>query len=151
MVRIIDYEDRFAADFKRINMEWLTSYNLVESHDLLVLNDPAGTIVASGGCIFLAQEDGQIIGTAGLAKSHDAQFELMKMAVTPAYRGRGISRLLIEKCIQEAKVRGAGKLMLYSNSQLKTAIGLYERYGFRHLPANDGPFVTADVKMELQF
>ncbi|WP_315815430.1 hypothetical protein [Paraflavitalea speifideaquila] len=41
------------------------------------------------------------------------------------------------------------KLTLFSNSQLKTAIGLYEKYGFRHVKVEHSPFATADVKMEL--
>ena len=40
MIEIIDYGDEYADDFKRINMEWLVKYNLAESHDLEVINDP---------------------------------------------------------------------------------------------------------------
>ena len=43
----------------------------------------------------------------------------------------------------------AAKLILFSNSQLTTAISLYEKYGFKHIAATDSPFLTADIKMEL--
>jgi GNAT superfamily N-acetyltransferase len=148
MVTIIDFEEKYAADFKRLNLEWLDKYHLTESHDLMVLDDPHGTIINRGGCIFLAKEDDTIIGSAALMKEHEGVYELAKMAVAPAYRGRGISRLLIEQCLDKAVAWKAKKLILFSNHQLLTAIGLYEKYGFRHVAVEDSPFATADVKME---
>jgi len=148
MVTIIEYDNRYAADFKRLNLEWLDKYQLTESHDLMVLNDPQGTIVDRGGCIFLATEADAIIGSAALMKEHEGVYELAKMTVAPAHRGRGISRLLIEKCLETAAGWKAKKITLFSNHQLVTAIALYEKYGFRHVPVEDSPFDTADIKME---
>jgi len=150
MIEIIEYENKYAEDFKQLNLEWLNQYNLLETHDQMVLDDPQGTILDRGGFIYFAKSGDEIIGTAGLAKEHDGEYELIKMFVAPAFRGKGISRLLIEKCLEKAKEIGAKKMLLYSNSQLKTAIGLYSKYGFHHVPAINTPFVTADVKMELE-
>ena len=150
MIEIIEYEDKFHEDFRQLNLEWLNTYNLLESHDQIVLDDPRGTIIDRGGFIYLAKSGDEIIGTAGLAKEHDGEYELIKMFVAPALRGKGISRILIEKCLDKAKEIGAKKLLLYSNSQLTTAINLYSKYGFQHVPVVDAPFVTADVKMELE-
>jgi GNAT superfamily N-acetyltransferase len=80
---------------------------------------------------------------------HDGVYELVKMAVSPLHRGKGISKILMEYCLDKARELKAQKIILFSNSQLKTAIALYEKYGFRHVPVDDSPFVTADVKMEL--
>lgn len=149
MIELIAYQTRYHREFKSLNLEWLDKYNLTESHDLEVLNDPEGTVIARGGCIFLAKEGEEIIGTAGLWKESEEEYELVKMTVAPAYRGKGISKLLLERCLSAAKELGAEKIILYSNSQLKTALGLYEKYGFRHVPVTGAPFLTADVKMEL--
>ncbi len=149
MIELISYENKYQPDFKRLNLEWLDKYNLTESHDLEILNDPEGTVIARGGCIFLAKEGEKIIGTAGLWKESEEEYELIKMGVEAAYRGKGISKLLLERCLSEAKKSGAQKIILYSNSQLKTALSLYEKYGFRHVPVTGAPFLTADVKMEL--
>jgi putative acetyltransferase len=149
MVEIINYSAEYADDFKRLNLEWLDRYNLTECHDLLVLNDPQTTIIDAGGFIFLAKHANEIVGTAGLMKERGSIYELVKMAVSPEFRGKGISKMLIERCLQQAKTINAKKLILFSNSQLQTAIKLYENYGFRHVEVKDTPFVTADVKMEL--
>jgi ribosomal protein S18 acetylase RimI-like enzyme len=149
MITLVEYDNKYHQDFKRLNMEWLEKYNLLESHDLEVLDDPQGTVIGRGGCIFLALDDDKVVGTAGLWKENEKEYELVKMTVDPSYRGKGISKVLLDKCLEEAGNRKAEKIFLFSNSQLKTALQLYEKYGFRHVAVTDAPFLTADVKMEL--
>ncbi len=148
MITIVDYEEKYAADFKRLNLEWLDKYHLTESHDLVVLDDPKGTILDRGGFLFLAKDGDAIVGSAGLTVVKESIYELDKMAVAPAYQGRGISRQLIERCLAKAVEQKALKIILFSNHKLTTAIALYEKYGFRHIPVEDSPFTTADIKME---
>ena len=148
-IKIIPYSNEHHEAFRQLNLEWLDHYNLTESHDLMILDDPKGTILDRGGFIWMAEADGQLVGSAGLIKEHDGEYELAKMAVTAAYRGKGISKLLIEKCLEKAKEIGAVRLSLFSNHQLQTALSLYQKYGFNHVEVHDSPFETADVKMEL--
>jgi N-acetylglutamate synthase-like GNAT family acetyltransferase len=133
----------------RLNLEWLDQYNLTESHDLHILDNPMETIIEPGGHIFLAMDGYDVVGTAGLQKKNEEEYELVKMAVDPKYRGQGISKLLLEKCIDEARKNKAEKIFLFSNSQLHTAINLYKKYGFEHVAVTDSPMLTADIKMEL--
>lgn len=149
MVSIIIYQDKYLEDFKRLNMEWLEKHHLTEPYDLEILNNPRGKIIDKGGCIFIAVDNNKVIGTAGLAKSSDTEYELVKMAVDPAARGKGVGKLLLTHCIEVAKQLKAEKLMLFSNSQLQTALNLYKQFGFVHIAVNDSPMLTADVKMEL--
>ena len=148
-MEIINYLDKYEADFKSLNLVWLDKYNLTESHDLQVLNDPRGTIIDRGGCIFLAIENDTVAGTAALMKEHDGVYELAKMTVADGFKGRGISKLLLARCLEEAKRIKAAKVILFSNHQLTTALHLYKQFGFKNIPVEDSPFVTADVKMEL--
>src|SRR5258705_10397117 len=103
MIKIIGYKDNYSGDFKRLNLEWLEKYGLTESHDLEIINDPQTFILETGGCIFLAKADEEIVGTAALIHEGNGVYELAKMAVTPAFQGKGISKLLIEKCLEAAK------------------------------------------------
>jgi putative acetyltransferase len=150
-MRLINYEDKYQPDFKRLNMEWLEKFNLTETHDLEILDDPRGTVLDNGGCIFLVMEADKVVGTAGLWKENEEEYELIKMAVDPGHRGEGLSKVLLDRCLAEAKTRKAKKMFLYSNSQLKRALKLYEQYGFKHVDVSNAPFLTADVKMELIF
>jgi GNAT superfamily N-acetyltransferase len=148
-IKIIPYRSEHHAIFKQLNLEWLDHYNLTESHDLMILDDPEGIILNNGGFIWMAEADGKIVGSAGLMKEHEGMYELVKMAVTADYQGKGISKLLIDTCLAKAREIGAKKLSLFSNHQLQRAIGLYQKYGFRHVPVTDSPMETADIKMEL--
>lgn len=149
MVTIIPYERKYQPDFKRLNLYWLEKYHLTEQHDLDILDNPEEKVINPGGCIFLAMDDEKVIGTAGLVKGHEGVDELVKMAVDADYHGRGIGRILLERCLEEAKKMHAGKIFLFSNSQLTTALKMYEKYGFRNVALTDSPMVTADIKMEL--
>lgn len=149
MIELIDYTDEFAADFKSINLEWLDKYHLTEEPDLRILNDPRGTILETGGVIYLAREKGNIIGSAALIKEHDQVYELAKMTVIPEWRGNGVSKLLMDKCLEKARELKAKKVILFSNSQLTSALNLYRKYGFKHTALTNNHLQTADVKMEL--
>ncbi len=151
VIEIISYEEKYHYKFRELNLEWLDKYNLTESHDLLVLDDPKGTILDHGGFIWLAKAGEEIVGSAALMNEGHGIFELAKMAVTTEWQGKGISKLLIDTCLRKAKDIGVKKLTLFSNHQLKTALKLYEKYGFRNVEVKDSPFETADVKMELIF
>ena len=103
MISIVTYQDKYLPDFKRLNLEWLDKYNLTEPYDLEILNDPKGAVIDKGGCIFIAVDDDRAIGTAGLAKINDSEYELVKMAVDPAYRGKRIGKKLLNHCLDVAK------------------------------------------------
>lgn len=149
-ITIISYQEKHQPAFYSLNVEWLDKYNLTESHDLMVLNDPRGTIIEHGGYIWMAEADRDLVGSVALMKDHEeGVYELAKMAVRPDWQGKGISKLLIETSLAKAKEIGALRLILFSNHQLQTALSLYTKYGFRHVEVHDSPFVTADVRMEL--
>ena len=91
MIEVIEYSDKYAADFKSLNLEWLDKYNLTEEADLIVLDNPRTTVIDAGGAIYLALSENKIIGTAALINEHEGIFELAKMAVDPPWQGKGIA------------------------------------------------------------
>ena len=150
-VEIIEYDEKYHSDFKRMNLDYLDKYNLTESHDMIILDNPEEIVIRSGGFIWLAKAGGEIVGTVGIMPEGHGIFELIKMCVAESWRGRGISKLLMETCLQKVKELRGEKLFLFSNHQLQTALKLYTKYGFKNVEVTDSPFETADVKMELEF
>ena len=149
-VEITPYDDAHHNAFRTLNLEWLLQYGLAEEPDFRVLNDPRGEILDHGGFIWVAVHEGTVIGTAALVRESNHRYELAKMSVAPGYRGQGIARQLLETCLETARRIGAKKIELFSNHQLTSALKLYERLGFRYVPVIDSPFLTADIKMELE-
>lgn len=150
-ISVVDFDAKYAADFLRLNIEWLDNYELTEPADISMLENYQCEILDTGGVIYLAQAGDEIIGSAALIQEKAGEYELAKMAVTAAWQRKGISKLLIEKCIAKAKEFGAVKIFLVSNSKLSTAVSLYEKYGFRHVPVIDNHYTNADVRMEMLF
>jgi putative acetyltransferase len=149
MIDIVTYSEEWKEDFRQLNLEWLDKYNLREEADMIVLNNPQKEVLDKGGFIFLAIADGKAVGSAALLNEGHGSFELAKMSVTESWQGKGISKLLLEKCLEKAKDVKAIKVELFSNHQLSNALKLYEKYGFMYIDVKDSPFATADIKMEL--
>ncbi|MDH4058541.1 MAG: GNAT family N-acetyltransferase, partial [Cyclobacteriaceae bacterium] len=64
------------------------------------------------------------------------------------FRGLKIGEALSLKAIEKARVLGGRKIILYSNTKLEPAIGLYRKLGFQEIPL-DGPYKRSNIKMEL--
>lgn len=56
--------------------------------------------------------------------------ELMRIAVKPEYRGRGLSKKLMDRMIRSAYEHEAPELTLEVRAGNEAAIGLYQSYGF---------------------
>lgn len=148
-IEIIDFENRYHEDFKRLSYEWLEKYVSVEPEDDKILNDPWGVVLNNGGYIFFAKYGEEIVGTVSLIKVDDGTFELAKLAVTEKYKGKKIGNALMEKCMQTAQKVNAKKLMLYTNRRLIPAIELYKKFGFNELSMINKKYIEADMKMEI--
>jgi N-acetylglutamate synthase-like GNAT family acetyltransferase len=99
----------------------------------------------------MAVRDGVPVGCCALVAMGDREYELSKMAVTPAERGNGIGRKLMTATLDLAERMGARRLFLGTNRMLTSAIALYESVGFEHLPperAPQGYYERANVYME---
>ena len=139
--------------FRTLNEEWISRFFVLETKDRETLGDPEGTILRKGGRVYFAWADDTVVGCVALIPVSDGVYELSKMAVSPALRGRGIGRMLLEHAIAEARALGAAALFLGSNSVLKNAVHLYEAVGFRHVPPESLPdmhYARADVFMKME-
>lgn len=137
-IKICEYRPAFKKYFKSLNYEWLEEYFKVEIMDEKILSDPKGKIMTSGGAIFFACIDDNVVGTVALIKHRDGTLELAKMAVTKKFQGRGTGKKLMQTVIDRAKELGAAELYLQTNAKLKAANHLYRKYGFKK--TNKNPF-----------
>jgi putative acetyltransferase len=140
-----------AEAFRDLNVEWIERYFKLEQSDRDVLWHPQQAIIDKGGRILMAVRDSLPVGCCALLAMGDREYELAKMAVTPAERGNGIGRKLMTATLELAEGMGARRLFLGTNSILKNAIALYESVGFEHLPPERAPqsyYQRANVYME---
>ena len=146
-MEIVEFEPAHAAAFRALNEAWISKYFTLEAKDREVLGDPEGKIIAEGGRVFMAIQDGQPVGCAALLKMADGGYEVAKMTVSEALRGSGLGRLLMQHCIDAGAQMGATRLYLETNSSLAPALGLYRAMGFRDLAPAETAYARADVFM----
>jgi putative acetyltransferase len=94
-----------------------------------------------GSVYWIAEEDGVILGGCGVYPTPglpEGCAELVKFYLSAAKRGKGIGRNLMEKAIESARDMGYSSIYLESMPELGKAISLYERAGFRFIPAQLG-------------
>lgn len=149
-VEILDFQPGFAADFKRLNVEWIEKYFTLEPADLHQLDHPE-TLLKAGGHILLARLNGEIVGTAGLEKDPgEPSFGLVKMAVTERVQGKQVGKMLGLAAIEWARRAGAKRLWLESNTRLTPALTLYRKLGFHKVESTPTPYARSNIKMELE-
>ena len=90
---------------------------------------------------FLAEINNKIVGGGGIYPTDGLPpdiCELVKMYLLPEARGLGLGRTLIEKCIEAAAENGFKKIYLETMPELKQALTVYEKFGFKYLNAPMG-------------
>lgn len=145
--RILEFDDHLSKYVKILNVAWLQKYFYIEENDELTLSNPQKYIIEKGGYIFFAQYNKQVVGTVSLLKIDDHTFELAKMAVDENFQDIGIGKKLIEHCLTFSQTNGIFKLVLYSNTKLKSAIHLYKKYGFEEVILDCNTYKRCNIKM----
>ncbi len=127
------FSDALAPDFYRINAQWIEDMYTLEPTDIDVISHPRERLIEPGGDIlFVEDPELGIVGTCGLQKTGERQFELTKMGVLPEARGRKAGEFLLRAMIERAFALGCDRLYLLSNAKGAAGVHLYEKVGFVH-------------------
>ena len=150
-VKLIAYEPKYKQVFKDLNEEWISTWFRMEDADYRALDDPQGYILDKGGYVMVALYNDEPVGVCALIKMNDPdyEYEMAKMAVSPLAQGKNIGFLLGKGIIEKARLLGAKKIYLESNTILKPAISLYHKLGFNKVASRNSPYERSNIQMEL--
>lgn len=103
------------------------------------------------GAFLLAEDSGQYVACIAVREFSAGVGEIKRLYVTPAARGRGLGRLLVERIIVVAREIGYGSLLLDTLPFMKEAQSLYVALGFkptapyRYNPVAGSAFLRLDL------
>ena len=79
---------------------------------------------------WIAERDGEIVGSVVLVQKSKRVGQLRMLYVEPSTRGLGLGRRLVAECLRFARQVGYRKVMLWTNDILVAARHIYEAEGF---------------------
>lgn len=81
--------------------------------------------------VFLIYDNGIAVGCAAFKSYEEGVAEVKRVFVRKDYRGRGLSKLLMEQLENKAREQGYHNLILETGKLLTQAIGLYTSLGYK--------------------
>jgi putative acetyltransferase len=119
------------------------------------LKNLPGDYAPPDGRLLLATEDDQLAGCIALRRLADGTCEMKRLFLRPAYRGKGLGKLLVESIIDEARKLGYTRMRLDTlPGRMDTAIALYRSIGFVEIdpycqnPVEGAKFMELDLQRE---
>lgn len=79
---------------------------------------------------WIAEKDGENVGSVFLVKESDEVARLRLLIVDPKARGLGIGKRLVDECTRFARRAGYKKITLWTNSVLLAARSIYQKAGY---------------------
>ena len=119
-------------------LQWRASLANPGDRDALLANPDAIVLPdeqIANGDVFVAEQDGAIVGFAAVLARPDGNTELDALFVEPGLWKRGVGRLLVDRCADVARERASRFLHVVGNPH---AEGFYTSCGFR----TTGTFAT---------
>ena len=115
-----------------------------ETPDLLSLGDEYDQI---GGIVFLAEQNGRVVGTVAVQLREGGCAELRRLYVLQGDRKAGIGRRLLDRAIEWVRETGTRAIFLWSDTRFERAHLVYKAAGF----VRGGQRQLEDINQSLEF
>lgn len=130
------------------NDESFKEYLDIQNYDEEI-NDLEKKYGTPDGRLYLLYYDKELAGCIGLRKIDDENCEMKRLYIRQKFRGKNLGNILVKKIITEARDIGYSYMLLDTLPFLKSAIRLYENYGFYKIERYNNNPMDNSIYMKL--
>lgn len=147
-MKIIQFEEKYRQDFIDFNTDWIMSnFGSLEEHDIETF-EKIDEEIKAGAMIFFAVENEIALATCMAKPMEEKTWEICKLGSNKKVPHKGAGSAVFEAAMNWALNHGAEKLFILSNSQLKPALHIYRKYGFKEIKLDNYEYVRGDIAFE---
>lgn len=147
-MKIIPFEEKYRQDFIDFNTDWIVSnFGFLEKHDIETFEHIDEKIKA-GAMIFFAVENDIALATCMAVPMDKTTWELCKLGSNKKFPHKGAGTAVFKAAMDWALNHGAEKLFIISNSQLKPALHIYKKFGFKEIKLENYEYKRGDIAFE---
>lgn len=147
-MNVIPFEEKYRQSFIDFNTDWIVSnFGFLEAHDKETF-EKIDEELKAGAMIFFAVEDDTALATCMAMPLEGTTWELCKLGSNKNIPHKGAGSAVFEASLRWALEHGAERIFILSNSRLKPALHIYEKYGFREIKLDNYEYVRGDIAFE---
>ncbi|MFL5156834.1 MAG: GNAT family N-acetyltransferase [Microvirga sp.] len=122
----------------------------VDPHDDLPdLISPSSSYAETEGAFWAVEDErGRVCACVAVDFPESGTAELHRLYVRSDQRGQGLGSLLVRQAESHARVRGAERIVLWSDTRFTTAHRLYKRLGYTQI---DGQRQLTDISKSAEY
>lgn len=147
-MNIVKYDAKYRDSFIQFNTDWIVDhFGHLEKEDYETFEKIEEELEA-GAMIYFALEDDVVLATCMVKPIDGTTWEMCKLASNKHREHKGCGSAVFEAAMQWAIDHGAKRLFIISNSQLKPALHIYEKYGFEEIEIENYGYDRGDIAFE---
>ena len=147
-MEVIPYDAKYKEAFIEFNTDWIIdNFGFLEKEDKETF-EKIEEELSQGAMIYFAIENDTPLATCMTKPMSDDTWEICKLASNKRKPHKGCGSAVFEAAMGWAINRGAKKLFLISNSKLKPALHIYEKYGFSEIKPDNYEYIRGNIAFE---
>ena len=147
-MKIISFTEKYRQDFIDINTDWIVSnFGSLEEHDIEAFKKIDEQMQA-GAMIFFAIENDTVLATCMAMPMEATTWEICKVGENKNVPHKGAGSAVFEASMKWAINHGAERLFIVTNTKLKPALHIYEKYGFKEIKLTDYRYTRGNIALE---